>query len=126
MSTPQEINELSAELDAIKVSTEAGTLEWVKANPATFVWARPLPPARMTLQRIETPPTAVVMLRGQPTVVHRGKRFVLQAYDAANLRLSIDGGESEELNQKMEQLFDVIMSVQSRKGIEFLKSILPK
>lgn len=126
METP-ELKELFSYLDEITTKTRGGTIEWVQANPTTYMWnvARPPHPARVTIQRIDAReqfrnPNGTITLRIVP-------RYVFQTIDLSSggVKLSLNGTENSEVNEKLKGLYEAIQSTIARSGIDFLKSIIP-
>ena len=109
-------------LDQIIASTQTDTIDWQKANPTTFVWTIKKPSeAKITIQFVRK-----TLLTN--TGVRKIKRYILEATDPTNStpRFSITGDDNNrELFDKLETLFNAINESFTRKGLYFLKSILP-
>jgi hypothetical protein len=132
MSNP-ELSAYLPYLEKLIAETRNGTMLWHKANPTTFTWETNEPkPARLILQRIQN--RARVRLselqetkaRPEPISI-----FILQALDLsmpgeAREVTSISGDKDSEVNGRLEQLYDSIKLDLSDRGLDFLKSIMPR
>jgi len=128
----QESQELQSYLDGLIAVTRAGSVQWTSANPTTFIWQTEN--ARFTVQRVEK--TGPVVLGVGRISQQKKISYVFQAHELVKQaaggglttlqqRFSIEGSENEELNRKLDELFDAIRSGIFRKGLEFLKEHLP-
>jgi len=120
-----EITEFLSYIEQLTVATRSGSVEWTRVNPTTFTWDTIKPtPARLSLQRVDRRDR--VVKAGRPMVI-TSKHYVFQAVDPEEglQKLSISGADDPDVNQKLEALYDAISSGLSRKGLDFLKSLLP-
>lgn len=96
---------------------------WVKANPTTFTWMSPR--GRMVLQRLDGQRRVV---RNNITQIVTAPHYILSAFEHPQVqlaRLTINGAENEEINVKLESLYNAIISLVDKTGLDFLKSLLP-
>lgn len=107
-------------------ATRSGDIDWTKANPTTFVWEVKSPKrARVTLQQVDR------RERDQATRALKTTRaYVFNVHDlatgaVANQRLSVSGTDDPEVNEILKTLFETIASGVTRKGLDFLKSVIP-
>lgn len=120
-----ESKELFLYIDQIIKATQNGTIEWARANPTTFIWTvSQQKGARVIIQRVErasrTPDEAGRL------VVKKSTTYVLHATDETGVvKLNVNGEEDAEANNKLEELFNVLTKNISRKGLDFLKSLIP-
>ena len=125
-----ESQELQQYIDVLLEATRAGTVEWKAVNPTTFVWETAAEPrARVNLQRVEKN----VFRRAVGETAPGSKvSYVLQAFEVSGpislqkLKVSVESADDPALNHKLHTLFEFIKSGVSRKGLEFLKEILPR
>jgi hypothetical protein len=120
-----EVDELLEYLDRLVAATKRGDIEWRRVNPTTYSWETgPQQFARVTLQRVG--PGAQTTDAGRVVVVAR-TTYLLQAADARSnvVRLSVNGAQDAASNVKLEELYNAIGAGFSRKGLDFLKAILP-
>jgi hypothetical protein len=126
-----ESNELQTYLEEIIAATRQGSIQWESANPTTFVWdtGSAIKGARLSLQlvnRIIRP----IGLGGAPGSPRRVPSYILQAFEMSNgvrnLKVSINGAEDESTNRKLETLYEFIKTGVSRKGLDFLKGLIPR
>jgi hypothetical protein len=123
-------NELQGYLDELIAATRKGSIQWVAANPTTFLWdtGAELRGARISLQRVDrtVPTTGIGGIRG----MRRMAAYIFQAFEIEQgrlvLRVSVDSSEDESVGKKLETLFDFIKTGVSRKGLEFLKDLIPR
>ena len=120
-----ETKDLLEYIDQLVDATNRDTLDWTKPNPSTYIWTvAPSQPARVILQQIIRNVTAKDGM-GRP-IIRAITSYVFQALDSAGTqRLNVSGDQAPEINVKLEQLYAAISAYLSRKGLEFLKSILP-
>ena len=123
-----ESGEFRTYLDELIEATRAGSVEWKPVNPTTYVWEAPgATGARLSIQRID---------RTQPVTedghikLRRVSSYLFQAFEmlgpAVKQRLSIESDEEPDLNPKFETLYEIAKTGLSRKGLDFLRKILPK
>lgn len=121
-----ELTELNEYFDRLISATKDGKIDWTKANPTTFVWTtiRSPRPSKVSLQRVDR-----TALRADDRGAFVGQKvmrsYVFQALDGNYPRFSIDGTEEGGLNEKLEILFEAISNSMARKGLDFLKALLP-
>ena len=119
------VAEIRKYLEEVIAATNAGKMDWAQANPTTFFWTSTPPRGRLVIQRVEkTVPRRLADGRMIATkVVH----YVFQALDQnGTAQFSASGEDIDDLNPLLENLYGVAETSMSRKGREFLKSILPK
>jgi hypothetical protein len=120
-----EFTELLNYIEQLIVATRSGSMVWARANPTTLTWDTQTPtPAKLVLQRLDR--RQVTLQVGKPVEITK-RIYVFQAFDMKTVqqKLSLSGAEDENVNQKLEALFESITSTLSQKDLEFLKSILP-
>lgn len=116
-------------LEYVKKIGEAarnGTMEWSRANPTTLVHTQVGPQrARIVIQRVDRPVREQSPLGGVRQRVI--KQYVFQVTQGpANIQmLSMDGSDDEHINQALETLYETVSQSISRKGLDFLKSLIP-
>ncbi|HEY2783021.1 MAG TPA: hypothetical protein VGI90_19740 [Steroidobacteraceae bacterium] len=129
MASAEEETELVGYIgDLIEVTSRGGT-NWNKFNPTTFVWDISIPshPARLVLQQVAG--AALVHNKGlQSAASDSSTKYVFQAIDLTIPQgapvLIINGADSDLLNRKLRELFNTISGKESRKGLDFLGSII--
>lgn len=121
-------------LDEVIAATSAGKIPWKSVNPTTFVWETGN--AKVSLQRVERitqvsiPP---VQLPGRPPLQQRMAQvasvsYVFQAFDMGRPNvpiLNLESSMDKALDQKLQDLFDLVKTGVSQKTLDFLRSILP-
>ncbi|HTZ72384.1 MAG TPA: hypothetical protein VMB47_00555 [Candidatus Aquilonibacter sp.] len=129
---------LQGYISELVAATRDGKIAWKAVNPTTFIWESGQPPARISLQRVErmaqvaVPATAVPGRPMQPPRVVQMPQasYIFQAWDMSSPNaapvLNLDSPYGTELNQPLNELFDLVKSGVSQKTLDFLKSILPK
>jgi hypothetical protein len=109
--------------------TRRGRFLWRAVNPSTYVSDTPASEsrtaARLILQRFER---IAVPRTGTP---RKEIHYLLQVHELTapgtmNLKLSISGSESPEINELLDQLYQSLLSGTADEGLEFLKSLLGK
>jgi hypothetical protein len=128
MPTNPETDELLKYAADLAQATTEGKLAWQRANPTTFSWTKSQPgrppEGRITLQYVagqERRPLS----NGGITLVNV-KKYIFTAIDNANVqRFTIDSSQNPELHIMLHGLFHAIETSLARKGLDFLKSILP-
>ena len=121
-------NELFVYIDRLIAATKSGHVDWAKANPTTYIWTSSgTVPARLMIQRVDRSPADRMKAQAlNPTLRLPVRYYVFQAVELPNaVKLSINGSEDQEPNAKLEELYETITSGFARKGLDFLKSILP-
>jgi hypothetical protein len=127
MASPEAI-ELRGYLVNLINATREGTIQWRSVNPTTFVYETGTEEkgARLTLQRLERTVRTVV---GGRIVANKSFSYLLQAHEVIGgrmtLKVNIDGDDDDDANERLSSLFDIVKSGLSRKGLDFLKEILP-
>lgn len=125
-TTPSEA-QLLEYLDEVIGANSAGRIEWIQANPTTYIWDIPRR-ARITLQQT----TAV---RGEPVPGRPGVQkpvqvttYVFQVQDQTNntVRMQTQADQSSPLGKKLALLYDNITAKLTQKNLDFLKSLVPK
>jgi hypothetical protein len=108
---PEELGEFLKYLDGIIAATKDGNMNWQALNPTTYVWKKDVNRnARIVVQRV------------QPQFP---KTFVFQLVDNINVVQINEQAAGTALATKLEELYDGIGKHLDRKGLNFLKSILP-
>src|ERR1700722_14560247 len=118
-------------------ATRDGKIALKAVNPTTFIWESGQPPARISLQRVErmaqvVVPGAAIAGRPQPPRVVQMPQasYIFQAWDLSSPNLppvlNLDSPHGTELNQPLNELFELVKSGVSQKTLDFLKSILPQ
>lgn len=122
-----ELEQIVTYLDKLIASTQANQINWTKTNPTTYVWHIPQKGnSRLIIQSVERGTGRIVTNRIGMPAEEMLKYCVFQAMDQANVELlTIDGSTDQTLNGKLRLLFQAIESCLARKGIDFLKSIIP-
>jgi hypothetical protein len=129
MASP-EMAEFLAQIDALIEATRDGTMVWQRANPSTFVWrSRPTKEtevsAILNLQKVEHRE----VVSGRP-LTHRTVQaaYIFQAIDRRTKAayLTMNGIEEPALNERLGLLFETISAGITRKGLEFLKKVIPQ
>ncbi len=129
MPEPESLN-LVTYIDDLTAATREGSVEWSPSNPTTFIWDTPAK-ARVSLQRVESSTSIRVSAATPPQVIQRRTTwYVLQAFEALPgrpllLKVSMDGSKDQNLNTKLNSLFETIKSETTRKSLEFLRELLP-
>lgn len=116
-----EMTEFLSYLDQLMTATAAGKIEWGRLNPTTFTWATLT--ARVNLQRVDQVTQKVEP--GKPPVLVRTTNYVFQALEGALQKLTVSGTEDSLVNQKLGDLYAAITGGYSRRGLDFLRSLLP-
>lgn len=130
MSGP-ESKELQTYLEEIIAATRQGSIQWEAANPTTFVWdtGSLVKGARLSLQLVNRVirPVGIGGITGSP---RRIPSYILQAFQidtgTRSLKVSINGSEDESTNKQLETLYEFIKTGVSRKGLDFLKDLIPR
>jgi hypothetical protein len=120
-----ESDELFGYLDQIVNVTKAGKINWVQANPTTYMWNFSTPQAgRVIIQKISAAET-FKNPNGTPGI-RPVVRFLLQAIDkTGGVKLALNGAENVAINQRLQSVFETIEATIAQRGIDFLKSIIP-
>jgi len=107
-------------LDEMVQATRAGKMIWRRENPTTFVWAT-ANRGKIVLQRtVANVPTQM----GRPP--QRVSRYVLLAMDLSDVeQLQLQSTQGPDIDAKLRNLYVEIESSIARRGLDFLKSILP-
>ena len=123
MASP-ETEELIEQVNRLITTTSGGEIIWTRANPTTFTWERGSPAARIILQTLTQSRTVVVGARP----VQRQFRFLLfQVVDPLSKETYINVQERDDtdVGRKLAELYQAISASESRRGLDFLKSVLP-
>ena len=122
--------EILSYIDEIIEATNKDTIEWKRANPTTYIWSviepggSVHPTAKVIVQRVRK--TSFIDELGRPKVT-AVEHYIFQALDASAVtKLSITGDDSRQINAKLGILYNAIADSMARKGLDFLKTILPK
>jgi hypothetical protein len=105
-----ELNQLLSYLDGIIAATNNGKMIWSRANQTTYVWnVIGRGNARLVIQKISPSPI-----------------FTMVAFNELNkAEFQANGGENSPINQKLGLIFVGIEQYQDKKGLDFLKTIIP-
>lgn len=116
-----ELNDLKHTIEGLIIATQEGQMSWSQANKTTFVWLNPNHKGRLILQR--TGETAR-LVGGR---IDMQSMYQLQAVDATSplTGFTVTTDDAPDLKSVMHELFDVVGASITKKGISFLKSILP-
>jgi hypothetical protein len=116
-------------VDQLIESTRSGKVEWRAANPSTVTWEAE--GARLSLQRLERtrPGRTPSGLMGVVKTVS----YIFQAFEVGGgavkrfiEKMSIESESNEPINRKLDTLYDVAKTAAARKGLDFLKGVLPR
>jgi len=129
MSNP-EGQEVQARLDELIAATRKGSFQWRAVNPTTYLWERGDPlrgGPRLTLQRVEQ--NVVQRPPGGPPTPARQVFFILQVFDIKPNNpqmplLTVSGSNDPQMNQKLEELFQLVTSGITQQSLEFLKNLI--
>lgn len=129
MSYPEN-EEFEKIIDGMILATRRGDFQWRSVNPSTYVWdgvSRAAAPARLTLQRVSQKSEYEIGGLKMPSTT---TYFILQVSEITpqgvpEVRLNISGAGEEALNTKLRELYKLILSGITEKGLQFLKDILP-
>jgi hypothetical protein len=127
MSLPNK-QELLGYLDQVITATSEGKFEWKSVNPTTYVWDSGNPShARLTLQKVAGR-NAVAGGRVLGTInnylLQVGTVEAVSGGRAYVQKLKLDGATDSETNEKLKELFRLVSSGISQKGINFLREVL--
>ena len=119
MANKPETDELLAYLAQLIETTSTGSVNWAEANPTTYTWDSTVPGrgGKVAIQAISR--------RDQSGIPRRAYVFTVVDPRTNVQKLAIDGGTDVEVNQKLKDLFNAVQASITRKGLDFLKSILP-
>jgi hypothetical protein len=125
-----ELNGLLQFIQDLTRLTADGSTKWSPATPTTYVTERSLTGAsraRLTLQKLERT-VASPSNAGAIVPPRRRAFYLLQAFEMPNLalRVTIDGGEDPNLNERLRELYDLVETGAKRSGLDFLQRILPR
>ena len=124
-----ESSELTNYLDQLIKATREGSIVWKSANPTTYFWERgdAMRGARLSLQRVDR--NSPVRVAGRLTM-QKTSSYIFQAHEISEgalfLKVSIESADDPEFDERLKTLFDLIKTGLSRKGLDFLKEILPR
>lgn len=122
-----EMTEFAAYIDELTAATRAGNIEWSRANPSTFLWTvGPPTPTRISLQQVEQPKIEVALDGKRVMGTTRKYVFTLTDMKSRQQVLSIKSEDGPEISSKLRALFELIDSGVTRRGLDLLRSILPK
>lgn len=125
--SPEHI-ELQNYLERIQLLTEQGKIDWKRANPSTFTWTRRdgASRAKLTLQKVDRN-VRIRTQAGQITTKNT-RHYIFQVTEGqtAAQMLTVNTSEDEGFAEIMGKLFETIQAGISRKGLDFLKNILPE
>src|SRR5262249_47119846 len=111
MANTPETAELITYLTSLLESTRAGKVNWGKTNPSTFLWNTPSPKnANVGLQKVPKQGGSI--------------SYNFSVVDGNVQKLVVEG-EPPEVNRLLGELFEAVETSITRKGLDFLKSILP-
>lgn len=105
--------------------TRQGDFVWKKLNPSMYAWESNADrPARLTLQKIADANSFAAMI-GQPKTYF----YLLQVSDfqesgKAVERLRIDGEVDQNVNSMLENLFALVQSGITQKGLDFFADLI--
>jgi hypothetical protein len=119
MSNKPETDELLAYLAQLIESTSKGSLNWAEANPTTYTWQSNTP------GRVGKLAIQAVQRKNQYGSKDWYFVFTVAEPTTGVQKLAVDGGTDAEVNKKLQELFKAIASSITRKGLDFLKRILP-
>ncbi|HSZ61493.1 MAG TPA: hypothetical protein VK828_06830 [Terriglobales bacterium] len=122
-----DLNELLQFIQDLTGLTADGPLKWAPATPTTYVTDTNLGAsrARLALQKLERAiPSATIAGISTP---RRKVVYILQAFEmpGVTLRVTIDGGEDPNVNERLRGLYDLVDTGVKRSGLDFLQKILP-
>jgi hypothetical protein len=106
--------------------TRRGDFVWKKLNPSTYLWeSDPKRAARLSLQRIADPSNTIDAMLGKPKVYF----YLLQAYELheggrITEKLRIDGEVDSAVNAQLENLFAMVQSGITEKGLDFFANLI--
>lgn len=116
-------------VDKLIESTRSGTIEWKAVNPSTIVWETD--GARLSLQRLERA-KGTHNAAGRPIMV-KIVSYIFQAFEVRGSavkslveKMSVESDENDAINKKLDALYEAAKTATARKGLDFLKGILPK
>ncbi len=110
MANDSQTGELITYLTSLLESTQNGTINWGKASPNTFVWNTSSPKAaKVGLQKV-----------GRQGSVS----YTFTVIEGNTQRLLVEG-EPPEVNLLLGKLYEAVETSITRKGLDFLKSLLP-
>ena len=120
MPNKTETNEFLAYLTQLIEGTNKGSLNWTEANPTTYTWHSNAPGrgGKVAIQAVQR--------RNQYGAKDWYFVFTVAEPTTGVQKLALDGGTDAEVNKKLQELFQAIASSITRKGLDFLKSILPQ
>jgi len=116
-------------VDKLIESTRSGTVEWKAVNPSTIVWETGA--ARLSLQRVER--TKSARNPAGKIVAVKVVSYIFQAFEVRGgavktlvEKMSVESDSDEAVNRKLDALYEAAKTAVARKGLDFLKGILPK
>lgn len=115
-------------VDDLIAATSSGAIEWTRANPTTVIWeTRSTAPARISLQLVDS--LGRTTTADGRIIRKRERSYLLQLTDLRHTpprqRLSVSGADEPAINERLRRLYDTAASGLSKKGLEFLREILP-
>jgi hypothetical protein len=117
-----EIQEFSKVIEQLQEATNAGSITWSKVNPSTFSW-NSHDGGRVTLQQVSRTVT-----EQRPGIGVRNREVRSFRFEVTNSsgvpQLSVNTADTKEADPILQNLFNVITSGITRKGVDFLKSLL--
>lgn len=116
-----EIETFKKVVDEIISETRDGKITWNRLNPSTYSFSRTS--GRVTLQEASKNVRALI---GPGRVGTREiKTHLFQVTDTAGApQLVVNSAETSEAKEILEKLFEAVASGVTKKGVDFLKSII--
>lgn len=122
-SSKQQLREF---FDQVTRETQDGTIKWTAANPTTYLWDNSSTKARLMLQRTER---TVAAPAGAPEASRKVPSYRFTAIDLSSpptQMLSVDTTDDHEMNDLLENLYNLIGSTLARSLMTFLKRALER
>lgn len=109
-------------LDQLMIATKSTDINWVQANPSTFVWDNKEKRGRLVLQQVTQTPK--LSKDGKLLFINT---YVLQVLDSSgNQKLVLKGSSDDDINARLSSLFEQISNLKTQTAIDFLAAMLPE
>jgi hypothetical protein len=115
------LREMASTIADLTRSTRDGGMSWIEANKTTFVWTNPKNGSRLVLQKTAEPPR---LIKG---VLSKMPAYQFQAVEGQTKQagLTVETDEVPQLFGPVNELYEAVQTSVAKKGLSFLKSILP-
>lgn len=115
-----ELNEFIRVVSRFAQSTRSGEMQWTKVNPTTYSWSSDA--GTVFLQQVSK---NVRIGSGTLTRSSERKGYLFQAFDKMkNPQLAVNSAEQIDANGVLSELYDSIGASFTKKGVDFLKSMI--